>query len=639
MVNLKLAEVALEYVEGTAFEHFFNAFYPALAGIEFVPLGGNHDGGADAFQDNAVYEGVGQRPGTFYQASIQVDHRSKIRGTIKRLREFGRDPKLLTYITSRRVGTIDQEEETLSSKLEVFVKIRDCKWIAGNINHSPATVSAFQTYLQPAVAFLGEIGGATFISASNNVPARAMCVFLGQEMDRRRGKTHMAEAVADSLILWALEGTDPDRGIFLKRGHIVKRIEQTLPAAKHFMPGVIDNRLKVMARKNNPTGREIRWYRKEDKYCLPLKTRQLVEQENTKDEHLKVSVMAQFTKRAAQHLDGKDVGLEPTLVGELAHRSIELTFEKEGLELASFLTGESDDRSYESISDQVDEAIDQKEIVGKEAIVAKEIALSILGEAFYASSPEEREYFGKLSRTYTLLFTIRNEPRVVDYFKSMTADFVLYIGSDIIIRALSERYLRPEDQMTVNMLHILREAGSTLILTESALEEVHAHLEGTDWEFRNYYMRIEPTINMNLARHSSKILIRAYFYSKLGSFSDERPLGWTSFIEQICSYEDLHYARGRRQVQSYLQDKFGMEFASREDLEQLVTATGVEELAEKIKPDKKDDVLALNDARQILAVYGKRKDIGEQHRPNPYGYRTWWLTHETRVRQHTTQLK
>ena len=133
MVNLKLAEVALEYVEGTAFEHFFNAFYPALAGIEFVPLGGNHDGGADAFQDNAVYEGVGQRPGTFYQASIQVDHRSKIRGTIKRLREFGRDPKLLTYITSRRVGTIDQEEETLSSKLEVFVKIRDCKWIATSI--------------------------------------------------------------------------------------------------------------------------------------------------------------------------------------------------------------------------------------------------------------------------------------------------------------------------------------------------------------------------------------------------------------------------------------------------------------------------------------------------------------------------
>ena len=151
-------------------------------------------------------------------------------------------------------------------------------------------------------------------------------------------------------------------------------------------------------------------------------------------------------------------------------------------------------------------------------------------------------------------------------------------------------------------------------------------------------MKIEPTITMSIARHSSKILIRAYFYSNLDSFSDHRPSSWRSFIEQTCSYEDLHYARGRKQVQSYLQDKFGMEFASNDDLEQLVTATDVAELAEKIKPDKKDDVLALHDARQIMAVYGKRKRIGEQHRLNPYGYRTWWLTHETRVRQHTRQL-
>ena len=381
MVNLKLAEVALKYVEGTAFERFFHAFYPALAGIEFVPLGGTHDGGADAFQDNAVYEAGSQRPGTFYQASIEVDHRSKIRRTVKRLRQFGRDPKSLTYVTSSRVGTIDQDEEKLSAELEVFVKIRDCNWIVGNINMSPATVSAFQSYLQPAVAFLSQIGGTTVIPASKNVPARAMCVFLGQEVDRRRGKTNVLEAVADSLILWALEGTNPDKGVFLKRVEILNKINEALPAAKHFMPGVVDHRIKVMASKNNPTGREIRWYRKEDKLCLPLETRQLVEKENTKDEYLKLSVMAQFTQRATRYLDGEDTGLEPTQIAELAHRSIELTFEKEGLELASFLTGESDDQSYESISDQVDAAIEQKGLAGKETIVAKEVALSVLREA------------------------------------------------------------------------------------------------------------------------------------------------------------------------------------------------------------------------------------------------------------------
>ena len=638
MVNVKLAEVALAYVDGTAFEHFFHAFYPAVVGTDFVPLGGHHDGGADAFLADSLYESGDQSRGTFYQASTASEHRSKIRHTVRRLREFGRDPKSLTYVTSRRVGTIDQDEEKLHAELDVFVRIRDCRWIVANINRSPATAAAFQTFLQPAVAFLGEIGGATLISESHNIPARTMCVLLGQELERRRGNTDILEAVTDSLILWALEGTNPDHNRFLQRTDILNKVEQTLPSAKHFIRGVFDHRIEVMATKNNPTGREIRWYKKEDKFCLPFETRQLVKEENTEDEYLKIRVMTLFNERAKRHLDREDAPIEPMKIADLAHRSIELTFEKEGLELASFLTGESDERSYESISDQVDEAIEKQVFSGSEAVIAKEAVLSILRQAFYTSSPEEREYFGKLSRTYTLLFTIRNEPRVVEYFRSMSADFILYIGSDIIIRSLSERYLREEDQMTVNMLRILREAGSTLILTESALEEVHAHLKGTDREFRDYFIDVEPTIDMIFVRHASKILIRAYFYSKHDPLLDAHPSGWKSFMGQICSYENLHQARGRKQLQSYLQEKFGMEFASHDDLAQLVDATDVEELAKNIKPDKKDDILAVNDARQIMAVYGKRKRIGEEHRPNPYGYRTWWLTHETLVRQHTVHI-
>ena len=48
-VDYRLVEIALEHVAGSDFEKFFHAFYPALAGVQFVPLGGVHDGGADAF--------------------------------------------------------------------------------------------------------------------------------------------------------------------------------------------------------------------------------------------------------------------------------------------------------------------------------------------------------------------------------------------------------------------------------------------------------------------------------------------------------------------------------------------------------------------------------------------------------------
>ena len=53
---------------------------------------------------------------------------------------------------------------------------------------------------------------------------------------------------------------------------------------------------------------------------------------------------------------------------------------------------------------------------------------------------------------------------------------------------------------------------------------------------------------------------------------------------------------------------------------------------------KSGKVLAHNNAQHILAVYGKRKALKETHCPNPYGYKTWWLTHEAKVRQCTKKL-
>ena len=348
-------------------------------------------------------------------------------------------------------------------------------------------------------------------------------------------------------------------------------------------------------------------------------------------------VLELFEQRAAKYLEGQDADIDPARVAELSHRTIELTFEKEGLELVGFLTGENEAEIYSSIADQADEALLEAGVAGKDGLVAKEAILNVLRQAFYTSSEDERAYFGKLSRVYTLMLTLRNEPKVVEYFKGMSSDFVLYVGADIIIRALSERYLAEQDQMTANMLNILRDAGSTLILTEACLGEVHAHLEGTDWEFRNVFMGAEQYMTKEIARHSTKILIRAYFYARLDPLGD-RPAGWKSFIGQVCSYDDLHKPAGKEQIRSYLQERFGMEFAADGEMAKLVDEGEVWALAQKLGKIKKEEVLAVNDARQILAIYGKRKSIGEEHKPNPYGYRTWWLTHEAKVRQFTGEL-
>ena len=544
----------------------------------------------------------------------------------------------MQYVTSRVVGMIDKEEEYLSNELDIFIQIRDRKWIANNINRSPQIIATYHTYLAPHLSFLTEFGGATTIGGSPNVPARTLCVFLGQEIQQRSGNTDLLEAVTDSLILWALEGTDPATNKLMARNDILMKIETVLPSAKRFVRGVFDHRIEAMAKKGNSTGRELRWYQKTDEFCLPFKTRKTVTQENVEDESLKLRVLELYEHRAEEILNS-DEGLLPHQCANLAHRALELTFEQQGLELSEFLTGERENDHNFTVSDQVDSAIGELDLSGSHAVRAKEVALAVLRQAFYHSTEAERVYYGKLSRTYALMLTLRNEPKIVEYFRNMSSNFVLFVGSDIIVRALSERYLPDEDQMTVNMLRILREAGSTLILSHMAAEETHSHIKITDYEYQNYFQALEPYIDQDISRHSGKILIRAYFNARFDPSLGAPPAGWKTFVEQICSYDDLHKgAKSRDQVKDYLIEKFNLEYLDKADVSSLVDDDEVRSLADQIKSIKSEDVLALNDARHILAVYGKREHLKEGHRPNPYGYRTWWLTHETRVRRFTKEL-
>ena len=637
-INFKLAEIALSNVTGEVFEKFFHAFYSSIAGSQFIPLGGIHDGGADAFFEESIFEVENRKPTKFFQASIQEDFRSKIRKTVRRLKEVGRQPTVLEYFTSRTINKIDMEMENLSNELEVYIFIRDNKWIIANINNSQQTVEAFNSYLRPNVNFLEEIGGNSLLSSAPENCARTMCVFLGQEIDRRRGNTDLLRSVTDSLILWALEGTNPDNDNFMTREKVLKKIMNALPSAKHFIHKQFDQRIEGLASKGNASGREVRWHRKEDKFCLPYATRLEVEKENTQDEHLKLKVIQVYEQRAKNFQNNE--GIQPELVAEIVHRALELTFENNGLVLSNFLTGDDQDDQTLTISDQVDYAISEANLSQELAARVRHMSQSILRDAFYNSVEEERVYYGKLSRTYTLLFTLRNVPQIVDYFQEMSSNFILFIGADIIIRALSERYLAEKDQMTVNMLRILSGAGSTLILTQTTVEEVQHHIKVTNYEFQNNFAVIEQDLDKEFTKHADKILLRAYFHAKFDPHVENPPKGWRNFVEQICNFNDIQNAsKSVRQVMQYLVTKFKFEYLDTDELDELTKRNEVEQLASDLIEIKSSDVLAENDARQVLAVYGKRKKLKEEHRPNPYGYRVWWLTHETRIRQKTKKIE
>ncbi len=644
-VDHRLVDIALERVVGVDFENFVQSFYSAVMGVSYVPLGGIHDGGADGLIADSIFEDKTQT--RFLQASVTPDTKTKVRHTLKRLRQYGRTPKSLIYCTSKSAGPIDVLESDLSDELDCRVTIRDAQYFTHQINNSPQTIQAFSSYLAPSVSFLSETGSASLIRSADALPARTLCVFVGQELERRRGQTQLLEAVTDSLIIWALEGTDPDKKIFPTKDEIEERVINAMPSAKSFFKGVLETRLENLQTKLEG-GRRVNFHPKENGFCLPYETRELIKSENVDDEALRIGVSEVFRKRAEQEIvDGSNNRELIELTVLVCHSAVHKTFLRQGLELSLFLSDKPDENELPSIESYVDEAIEESGLKGNDAGIVSLAAINILRQSFYSSSRKERVYLGKLSRTYVLLFLLKNEPRIVEYFRSMSSHFVLYVGSDILVRSLSEHLLPKEDQMTKNALSTVRSAGSKLILTDKALDEVWHHLKVSHYEYVNNFQEIAQFMSFELAKQIRKILIRSYFYARLEyQVAKKPPFSWDRYISQFCTVKELGNQSSRDELREYLINEFKMVFETSEEMEVELDLEERDSLAEKMlivrgktgQDLESERTLSRNSATTALRIYQKRKINIERAGSNPLGYKTWWMTQQTRIRNATGEL-
>lgn len=640
-INPKLVAIALSEVDTGNFERFAQAFYAGLAGKGFVALGGLHDGGAEGFLDPEVFSDESARH--FIQVSKQEQYASKIRQTVRRLREVGREPASLTYITSRTVAYIDREEESLSDELSCRIRIRDGKYIETQINTNDATIASFKSYLMPSVQFLLEPGSAPLANRASLHTDRTLAVFLRQEVEHRRGRTDLLDSVADSLILWSLRDTDPEKKEFLTRDEILTSIESVMPTAKHYMRGVIDHRLEKLNERYGVKGRQIRFYRKTGQYCLPYVTRELISEENIEDASLKIAVRDVLSKRVESLLPENHQSGLIQIVSEVCLSIFERMFEKQGLQVAQFaVDGEQDDDLIANAADLAAVVVEEEGIDPVISSEVRRLALQVIRGTFYDSTEEERSYLEKLSRTYVLMLLLKNEPKIVEYFKTISSEFILYIGTDFVVRALSEHYLDKESQSTIRMMEVLRKAGAKLVLTEKTVEEVATHIRAQIFEFENVYSQIESKVAYDLVEYIDRILIRSYFYSRLAPVSHAvPPKSWRDYIEQFAPYGAIRSDRGDDDLARYLIAKFSFEYETTEEMERGVDEAELEHLKSAILEVRsqygrlKDsaDLLAYNDALHVLRVY-QRRQVGREASPgNPFGFRTWWLTQDSKVRR------
>lgn len=645
-IDFRWAEVALPTVDTTAFEKFGQIFYSEIQDKEFVPLGGMHDGGAEGFDSfkETDPELFFDKKDSFLQISKQATIREKVKSTVKRLIKYGRKPRILTYLSSLPVRDIDKEEKLLSDELGCIVRIRDAAFIVANINSTPAIRAAFRSYLEPAISYLYRPGASNLGAGVSEFADRTLAVFLRQEVDNRKGRSGLLEAVADSLILWALGETDPEKRIFLTKKELVDKVEKTLPAAKQFFRGVIDARLEKLASKGAEGGRKINWYRKENKYCLPFETRQLVAAENAEDDTLKLRVAETFFSRLADLAEGDDAERYREYVVEVCNCALERVFSQQGLEVARFVTNDVNDEGafYPDIEEIVAKQVDKLALDPLARAKIRRYSLSVLRGTFYQSTQDERTYLQKLSKTYILLLLVKNEPRILEHFKSMAGSLRLYIGTDLIVRAFSEQFLSKSDQMTVNLLSILKSCGAELVITETVAEEIETHLRAQILEFENFYQGNEHKLTAEVIHYIDRILIRAYFYARLRPVSGvTMPNKFQEFIGQFADYNDIRALKARDALTAYLVRRFQASFESKEEMLKGVDLKELEVLANDISEARlrsnnshpEIDRLSHNDALQILRVFSRRKEGRERDPQNNWGYKTWWLTQDGKARR------
>ena len=270
---------------------------------------------------------------------------------------------------------------------------------------------------------------------------------------------------------------------------------------------------------------------------------------------------------------------------------LEIVFETQGFEASRHFLGQAESPESNLADRHIYEVAEEQMVKGGFKLNDNSGLLLAVKQAlrgiFYQSSKEERAFCARLARTYILLFTIKNTPEVINYFNTMSKHLTPYVGSDLLVRAISEFFLAAEDQMTANALKIIKQAGSRLVLTEQMLEEVHSHIFGTHLEYNNHYLGLDAYVDFALASQSSKILIRAYYYAKLDKERTGRPANWTQYINNFLTPGRLTGPLFRKSTMRELKDalcnRYGLEFEAKEVGTDLIDADEAAKLAAKIQ--------------------------------------------------------
>lgn len=622
--------LAIEQMDPTNFELWCQEVLSNDKGYTFEPTGGIHDGGQDGFM--RIANELSQH---YVQISTEKDTSSKIRRTIRRLRST-RNFDRLTYVTSQIEAERDLLEAKLKQDLGVDIVIHDKRWLLIQAQLNDVIKASLFAYSKDLIDGLSKVQNT---ERRLNFSSRLSIVsYLEAHVRSIPGTENFQNICLDTLIYNILIDTDPDLSLFVSANEILATIQDEHPNVLSKTESTLQDRLDFLSSKaNDPRIRK----HPEDNYALPFSVRNSFNEGNLRINGAEDAFVGGLNTRLNEEQMENVDSLRPYVISCVRDALVE-TFRTQAMNFAASFSSrdfDSDIRVYEiiaSIIEELDVPADLKDVVS-------EASSAIFRHVCYSSSEEEREYLNLLLKFFTIQFVMDGDNAVAKYFSDMAQDLRIYVGTDIIVRCLSEELVQNSSKGMTNSLNLLTSAGVRLRVTRQTLSEVFFHIRLSTHIFRTEYESWFRHAELDQVINCDRILIRSFFYAFLEpSLHTKKPRDWSDYLRNFgaaawfAKTDELTSEEYLDEFGSFLVDKYGLEFVEIDEVLEKIDNNLAKSITEEIlkQRDTQTDgsrILAMNDAQMALFINSERNSRRERVSTNLYGFNTWWLTEETAV--------
>ena len=602
----------INFGKGQVFEDFAQPFLATVLGDKFIPVGGTKDKGIDGSM--RLYS-RNVHPTFIYQISTELDYSDKVEDSIQKLIENKVSVDKLIYVTNRKINDKNAFEDMFYEKHAVPLTIYDVDWFSNNVEGNEQLEKLYEIYIKSNIHEFQK-PDKTYV-ATNFVTDPRLYVFMRQHFESSESSLEIEEKLANTLILYSLEGTASEKKDFRNSTEIKSQVSQYVKFDPKLLNDTIETQLKVLSTKPN---KQINYHKAEDAYCLPYSTRLKLNERDILERSIYEQFQVQTTTLLKKYLN--EEGIKLTRALDLIENTVHNIYHKQGIEFSAFIIeGQSRDILEDALSDIVGQVVDDSHVVAQNKGKVKKALLMTIRSIVYNGSFEQREYLRRLSSTYNMIFMLRWDPQLATSFQKIASELRIYVGTSILIPAMSEIFLDKNKRRYWNLLEGAHLAGVKLLINDTILDELVQHFGMVRYKYKTLFKSVEEIYleDEMSTLYIDEILIRAYFYSKSRGQVKK-------FSDFIAEFAHPSLSEAKRDLRSFLEDEFHVTYEDTREIEAKINSDDVKVLTEALKDLKRSKEKAVNDARLMLMVYKLRELNNEEDGRSVFGFKTWWLS-------------